>query len=38
MKEGGYSIHLVEGDAFKAQVKREYALWDDVIKKAGIVK
>lgn len=37
MKNGGYTIHLSDGEQLKAQVKREYAMWDDVIKKAKIL-
>jgi tripartite-type tricarboxylate transporter receptor subunit TctC len=36
MKAGGYTINLSNGDELKAKAKREYAMWDDVIKKANI--
>ncbi len=36
MKAGGYTINLSNGADLKAKVKREYAMWDDVIKKANI--
>ncbi|RTZ41668.1 tripartite tricarboxylate transporter substrate binding protein [Candidimonas sp. SYP-B2681] len=36
MEAGGYTINLTNGADLKAKVKREYAMWDDVIKKANI--
>ncbi len=36
MKAGGYTINVSNGAELKAQVKREYAMWDDVIKKGNI--
>lgn len=36
MKAGGYTINLSNGAELLAKAKREYAMWDDVIKKAKI--
>jgi len=36
MKAGGYTINVSNGADLLAKVKREYAMWDDVIKKAKI--
>lgn len=36
MKAGGYTINLSTGTELLAKAKREYAMWDEVIKKAKI--
>lgn len=36
MRAGGYTINLSTGAELLAKAKREYAMWDDVIKKAKI--
>ncbi|MYN13133.1 tripartite tricarboxylate transporter substrate binding protein [Pusillimonas sp. TS35] len=36
MKQGGYTIDVYSGAALHERAKKEYALWADVIKKAGI--
>lgn len=36
MKAGGYTINVSNGAELLAKAKREYAMWDDVIKKANI--
>ncbi|NYT86461.1 Bug family tripartite tricarboxylate transporter substrate binding protein [Pollutimonas harenae] len=38
MKNGGYTIDLSDGEELKARVKREYAMWDEVIEKGNILK
>lgn len=36
MDDGGYDIHITESDEFEAQVKREFAMWAEVIEQADI--
>jgi Uncharacterized protein conserved in bacteria len=38
MNNGGYTIALSDGEALKQRAKREYAMWDDVIKKGKILE
>lgn len=38
MKNGGYTIALSDGEQLKERAKREYAMWDDVIKQAKILE
>ena len=38
MNNGGYTIALSDGDELKERAKREFAMWDDVIKKGKILE
>lgn len=38
MNSGGYTVVLTDGEALKQRAKREYAMWDDVIKQAKILE
>ncbi|NYT35482.1 tripartite tricarboxylate transporter substrate binding protein [Allopusillimonas soli] len=38
MKMGGYTIDVYDGAALHKRAKNEYAMWKDVIQKAGITK
>ena len=38
MDQGGYTVALTDGDGLKDRAKREYAMWDDVIKQAKILE